>query len=469
MYQAHALETRQQQTQRADPRQILASEILTWTTPELEAAVERELSENPALELRESASSGEPLAVSSAPPPLRLTREEEYHSSSGGRAAGDTAEHESVMERLPSLLSLRDHLRGQVGRTGDRETALIRYLIEWVDDRGYLIADLEEAAERFAVTRRDVEATVRAALQAMDPPGVGARSLRECLSLQAEYLEQSGEGNPLARAILSRCWDDLTARRADRIAARLRAPLTEVETALSFIRSALTPYPAFAFRPHGHGGSPAGLAAVRPDLVFRRTEAGLLDVEITRDYGDSLMLAPLWQRLAEGRAAAAEEDGMRRYVREHVDRAQSFLHGLSRRGRTLRAIGAALTDLQAGYLETGSRAFLRPLTRQMLSEQLGLDESVISRAVADKWAQLPGGDLVPLDAFFGCAQAAREALAALIAEEDPGDPYSDERIAALLTEKGFPLARRTVVKYRSLEKILPARLRKQRPRLEIIP
>ena len=152
---------------------------------------------------------------------------------------------------------------------------------------------------------------------------------------------------------------------------------------------------------------------------------------------------------------------MRRYIRDHVERAQRFLNGVSRRGQTLRRIAAALPELQPGYLETGNRAFLRPLTRQTLAENLSLDESVVSRAVADKWVQLPTGDVIALDAFFGNSHAIRDALAALVAAENPRNPYSDDEIADILSAQGFPLARRTVAKYRSLEKILPARLRRR--------
>jgi RNA polymerase sigma-54 factor len=198
---------------------------------------------------------------------------------------------------------------------------------------------------------------------------------------------------------------------------------------------------------------------VRPDLIFHRSEMGFT-VELTRDYEASLSVAPLWQRLAEKPDTGADE-AMRRYIRDHVERAQRFLSGVSRRGQTLRRIATLLTELQPGFLETGNRAFLRPLTRQTLAESLDLDESVVSRAVSDKWVQLPGGEVVALDAFFGNSHAIRDALAALIASENPGSPYSDDEIADLLSAQGFPLARRTVAKYRSLEKILPARLRRR--------
>ncbi len=496
------IEARQQQTQRIDPRQILASEILAWTTPELEAAVEREMAENPALETRD----GEPLAglmppsydgyaaasmlnanfrtasalgpmfdgganngaavsssgatlPASAPNGLTLSN---FTMSSGG------VDDDNPLDRVAGRRSLRDHLRDQVGQVcgngvnGLVRPDLVRYLIECVDDRGYLCADLLEVAETFRAAPAEVENAVHA-LQAMEPAGVGARDLRECLLLQAEYLEQTGEAHPFALRILTQCWDDLAARREERIAVRLRINLPEARVALAFLQTALTPYPGSAFRPSGSGKNNGqnGAPAIRPDLVFHRVEAGFM-IEMPRDFEEVLAVAPLWKKLSDKPDAGADE-AMRRYIRDHVDRAQAFLTGVSRRGRTLRAIAQALVRYQQGFLETGNRAFLHPLTRQSLAEELSLDESVISRAVADKWVQLPSGEVVPLDAFFGNAHAVREALANLIASENPSCPYSDDEIADELTAQGFPLARRTVAKYRSLEKILPARLRKRSP------
>ena len=451
---SHALEARMQQQQRIDPRQILASEILTWTTQELEAAIEREVAENPALEVND----GETLPQSTITElPAAPAREPDLRLPSAGPREdwGD----DDPMDRVASSLSLRDHLRGQVGQVASgKQAAIVRHLIEHVDERGYLVADLADVAEALRVLPSEVDGAVEA-LQAMDPPGVGARDLRECLVLQAVFLEQVGEGDPLALSILRRCWDDLVAHREARVASRLNAPLDDVKDAVAFLRQALTPYPGRAFRPSWESRPCGGGDTVRPDLVFRRTEAGFV-VEVPGDYSRALALAPLWQRLAD-RPDASADDAMRRYIRDHVERAEGFLQGLARRGRTLRSIAQSLVELQPGFLETGNRAFLRPLTRASLSERLGLDESVISRAVADKFVQLPSGEVVPLDAFFGNAHAIREALRQLVEDEDPADPYADEEIADLLTAQGHPLARRTVAKYRNLEKILPARLRKR--------
>jgi RNA polymerase sigma-54 factor len=471
---AHTLEARQQQTQRIDPRQILASEIMAWTTAELESAVEREMAENPALETRD----GEPFtplytgtgspdgAVGSyangSGPNSVYSREDGGPTRMMPSAAAAALEEDDPLERVASNLSLHDHLRDQVGQVtvDSRQAALVRYLIESVDDRGYLVADLADLTEQFRVPASEVEQAVRA-LQTMDPPGVGARDLRECLTLQVEFLNQAGEAHPLALRILTHCWEELVAHREERIASRLRVTRPEVREAVTFLQKSLAPYPGGMFRASWQSRG-TGSHAVRPDLVFHRAEYGFA-VELTRDFETMLTVAPLWKRLSEQPDAGADES-MRRYIRDHVDRAQSFMAGVTRRGQTLRRIAHSLVECQQGYLETGNRAFLRPLTRQALAERLSLDESVISRAVADKWAQLPSGEVVALDAFFGNAHAVREALSSLIAGEDPSNPYSDDEIADILTAQGFPLARRTVAKYRGLEKILPARLRKRSPR-----
>ncbi len=495
MRQSYALDTRQQQNQRIDPRQILASEILTWTAPELEAAIERELSENPALEVREnetlpaaledtgfgaqqsgSGASAAQRGADAGPTILSLVPGASSESRDGLAGATTSSEgsgtrstsgggdnDDDPMDRVAASLTLHDHLRAQVGQVArsSREAFLVRDLIEYVDDRGYLTADLNEIAADRAASLAEAQDAVNA-LQTMDPPGIGARDLHECLLLQATYLDQAGEGDPLAVALLSRCWDELISRRQNKIAQRLGASLADVGRALEFVQQMLTPYPGSAFRPgwgSGRSGRGGGVPAVRPDIVFCRTEAGFA-IEVPGDYAPHVMLAPLWQKLAE-KPESCKDDGMRRYVREHVERAEGFLHGLQRRGRTLRAIAQALAELQQGFLETSDRAFLRPLTRATLSERLALDESVISRAVADKFAQLPSGDVLPLDAFFGNAHAVRDALANLIESENPANPYSDDEIADILTKQGFPLARRTVAKYRGLEKILPARFRKR--------
>lgn len=471
---SQTLDTRQQQTQKIDPRQILASEILAWNSEELEAAIERELTENPALDLREGESlhRDTPSELTVATVSLndadsatksvseRILESRERKNEVSLSSVSDEPSSDPF-DRMASGISLREHLRRQLGPVleshPDAHPGLLGFLIECVDDRGWLEMDPVEVCEQFRLDRSAVETTV-IALQSMDPPGIGARNLRESLLVQAEFLNGMDEGNPLAFRILQQFWDELSSQKLGRIATKLRIPQAKVDEAVEFLRRALTPYPGASFRTDTVRNAEL-VPSVRPDVIFRRTEAGYM-VELARNYNEVLEVAELWQGLADGSTPA--DEAMRRYVREHVDRAESLIHGISRRGRTLRLIARELARHQVGFLETRNRAFLKPLTRQQLSESLKLDESVVSRAVADKWAQLPSGEIVPLDAFFGNSQAVREALLRLVQEEDPRNPLSDDELANELTELGFQLARRTVAKYRGVERILPARLRKRR-------
>lgn len=470
---SHTLDTRQQQTQKIDPRQILASEILAWNCEELEAAIERELAENPALDLREgesldrdaipattvgtvslSAVDAIPQTVAERILEARQRKDEVALGSVGDAPSSDP------FDRMAAGTSLRDHLRRQVGPVlashPDSHPEVLTFLIECVDDRGWLKVDEADVRERFKLQRQELEATV-AALQSMDPAGVGARTLQESLVLQAEFLASVGEGNAVALRILRQYWDELSNQRTSRLAGRLKVSPAVVDNALEFLRRALTPYPGATFRTDT-AREVAPVPSVRPDIIFTRTEAGYR-VDLARNYQEILEVTALWQGLADGTTPA--DEAMRRYVREHVDRAETLLSGISRRGRTLRLIARELARHQVGFLETRNRAFLKPLTRQQLSETLKLDESVVSRAVADKWAQLPSGETVPLDSFFGNSHAVRESLLRLVQEEDPASPLSDDDLVVQLAELGFTLARRTVAKYRGVERILPARLRRR--------
>ncbi|MFM7186263.1 MAG: RNA polymerase sigma-54 factor [Armatimonadota bacterium] len=450
----------QQQSQRIDPRQILASEIMSWSDRELEGAIERELAENPALEARDHnglfgtygstvGGTGQTSSLKeSGPRTLQLS------------ALQDADGIDDPFDRVAGQVSLSEHLRSQLpdikAMYPDINLHALLYLIDNIDDRGYLDTDIADVVMSTKCDYEDANEALEA-LQQMDPPGIGARDLQESLILQTKHLIADGQGSQLALKILQDHWLDFTSNREQRICTRMRISPQLYAKGVEFIRKALVPYPASGFRPdHGRAES---APAVKPDIVFIRTEAGI-QVELARDFEKDIQVSGEWVSMHQSNEL--KDDASKRYVRDHVERAKAFMTGVARRGKTLKAIAILLAEEQHGFLETQNRTFLRPLTRQSLSQALELDESVISRAVADKWAQLPSGDLMPMESFFGNSEAVREALLNLLASEDPNAPYSDEDIAAILTEQGFPLARRTVAKYRSIERILPARLRKRK-------
>ena len=456
---SNSLNQNQHNTQRIDPRQILSSEIMSWSNSELESAIDKELAQNPALETRDDnglygryGSEVGGIGVLSS------------LSETGPRSMQLSLAHTEdgladPFDRVARTETLTDYLRSQVSDTKSMypciNVRVLYFVIDSVNDKGYLDVSVEDIVTECGCTFPDANEAIEA-LQSMNPPGVGARDLRECMTLQLKHLANDGQGSRLVLKIITEHWDDFTANRERQLCAKLSLTPTRYEQCVNYIRTSLCPYPSSGFR-SSHNRTEV-THVVRPEIVFTRTEAGI-QVQLARDFSKDIIVNADWAEINNSKSVH-KDDSSQRYVKEHVDRATSFVSGVARRGKTLQAIARIIAEEQLGFIETQNRTFLRPFTRQYLSERLQLDESVISRAVADKWAMLPSGDLMPLEGFFGNSDAVREALLDLLTREDKNDPYSDEDIAALLTERGFPVARRTVAKYRSLERLLPARLRK---------
>ena len=170
-----------------------------------------------------------------------------------------------------------------------------------------------------------------------------------------------------------------------------------------------------------------------------------------------------------GRAATASRGASRRSVSDHekhvvayVERADLFLKNLQQRRRTIQRIAEAILEMQQGYLETGQRTFLRPLTRTRLAQRLELHESTVSRALLHKFVQLPSQEVVSFDVFFENAVSAKDIVAGLIAAESDDTPLSDQAIAETLKQRGYPVARRTVVKYLEELRLPASYLRRRR-------
>jgi RNA polymerase sigma-54 factor len=213
---------------------------------------------------------------------------------------------------------------------------------------------------------------------------------------------------------------------------------------------------------------------IRPDVVIRKTASGFEAevVEMRRfTFGMNGMYQSLYQQSRahqvnhdglNGRngaqGAAHLDDSGKQHVREYVSRTRFFIACMRQRWDTLSTIANALIHFQSEFLEYGIRA-LKPLTRGQLAEHVGLHESTVSRATANKYVLLPEGRTIAFDDFFDASLAAKDYLRELIVEEESAQPLSDEDLADRLAEKGIHLARRTVAKYRESMGILPSRLR----------
>jgi RNA polymerase sigma-54 factor len=262
----------------------------------------------------------------------------------------------------------------------------------------------------------------------------------------------------LARSIVRNYIDDFASRRVLRVARRFRVVPALVETAFEMI-AALTPFPAEGFQ--NSPGRPDREPAVSPDIIFRRNEQGW-EVVVTGLDPNSVTLNRFYssrlETLRENPSQA--EGGERKHLTSYIQRARSFISSLEMRRETLTKVGRYLVTNQGAFLSTGDYAFLQPLTRAKLADQIGVHESTISRATSGKFVQLPNGELASFDVFFKASLRIQKMIAEILHTENPDNPLSDERISELLSARGIHIARRTVSKYRDRTKSLSSRKRR---------
>jgi RNA polymerase sigma-54 factor len=463
---------RQTLTQRIDPKLIQANTILQLSQLELQQVVEQELAENPALEEPEE----DPCEGCEIPKTLCIdcvfhkqkTSSDDvdlsvYELETPVDFAGDPDTENDFFANIEAEVTLQDHLRTLLRAVVPKQQyEIAEYLLSNIDDSGYLSCSISEVAEALKISEPEVEA-VLAIIQTFEPSGVGARDLQECLRLQLEHLEEDGQGNPIALAIVRDYWQDMVARRIGRMARRLKVSQKEVQAALVYIKQCLNPYPGNAFRTPWTSKPNDASSAIRPDVIVRRTPAGY-EIEVVQSeqhlLGINSHYKQTYQDMRNGKATKYSDDE-KKHVVEFVERADLFIRNLNQRRRTLRMITKAIVEFQQGYLETGSKAFLRPLTRTRIARALKMHESTVSRATANKYVQLPSEEISSFDFFFDGSVSVKDLIGELIASEDTGNPLSDQAIAEILQERGLAVARRTIVKYREAQKILSSRQRRR--------
>jgi len=464
----------QTQQQKIDPKVILANSILQLSGVELQQAVEQELAENPALEQEDE----EPCAGCELAPFLckdcQYNKQRDDQDFTVGEHtvqepeyvfdfSSDPDDQTDPMSFIRAELTLPEHLRNQLRSTVSGKICEIGdYLVNYIDDSGYLKCDLIELTLELDATDDEIEEAL-AVLQTLDPPGVGARDLRECMVIQLKYLDDEGYGNPIALRMVQDYWEEIKSRKYNRIARRLKLKPDRVLDAVNFIQTRLSPYPAAAFRSPWDSKPSDAREAVRADVIVHRTPIGY-EIEVVTNEHIALTINPYYRQIysdvRNGKARTYSSED-KKHIMEYIERAELFIKNINNRRRTLKNITRHIVEFEQGFLETGSRLFLRPLTRVKIAKALGIHESTVSRATANKYVQLPNQEVVPFEFFFQAAHSIGDMIASLIGNEDSAHPMSDQEIADTLKERGYPVARRTVVKYREARKILSSRQRRR--------
>jgi RNA polymerase sigma-54 factor len=450
------------------PKQIAANYILQMSSVELQEAIAEELDENPALEMLELPSCpicGSPVAGNYCTEcmPQRAATEDggvpagdELPADSPARVRDEEDEFDPIA-RAEADFTLEDHLTWNLyALLPARLHPVADHLVGALDGNGFLTQGDEEIAAATGTTVDDV-VIVRAAMRGIEPIGIGSRSITESLLAQVEYLREAGEVEvpAIAEAVIGEHLADLGERRFREVAAALGVTQREVVATWEFVKSNLNPYPTSAFTAAVSGDG--ARAIIRPDVIIREVD-GELVVEVVESRRFSLRVAPIYSSLSSRLRSSDATETEKQHVREYVGRAKFFIDNINRRRATIQRIAECLAERQRDYLLHGVQ-HLVPLTRAEVGELIGMHESTVSRATADKFVMIPSGEVVPFSHFFTASLGVKDQIRRLIDAEDPAHPYSDQEIADVLAGEGIALARRTVAKYRDELQILPARLR----------
>jgi RNA polymerase sigma-54 factor len=434
---------------RVTPALLNLAQLLALPSLDLQQLVQQELADNPALDEVETYEQACARCGSLIIDGICVT-------CASADTASDTLPPNRDEDVDPLLFvaaprSLSETLLGDLyASLPDGEHPIALALVGNLDDRGFLGDEIDDLADMLGVPVERVESVLQR-LRELGPPGIATRGPQECLLVQIDMLAAQGVSDPYARAIVAEHFEDLGAGRFKQIARHLRISADEVDASRAFIRRHLWPFPAQAAMPDV--APPQRTRYRTADIAIVRRDESFV-VEVLHSPRRVLRLNPLYQDLA--RKAATLPDEERAHVQEYIARARVFLTNLRQRESTLQRIGETIVERQEPFLLHGVR-HLAPMTRAEIALELGVHESTVSRATADKTALIPNGTLLPMSEFFVAARGVQDVLRELISNEP--HPLSDDELARLLAEHGYPIARRTVAKYRDLMKIPPSHLR----------
>jgi len=456
------------------PQIIQSIEILQLPTLELQQRLKQELMENPLLEMQEIIPDEEEETAEDPPREERAETDDDFekmkeieeavrdYGSQKVRRSPESSEgdrkYEAMQNTAARPISLQDYLFDQYSllETPDELSEVAENLIYNIDDDGYLQYDLEEIAESMdgRATPEDAERALKI-IQSLDPPGVGARNLGECLLLQ---MRNDPDDHSLARELIANHLEDLYMNRIPKIAKNAGCSVEEIKEAVEFI-SHLNPKPGIAF---SSDVSPYVIPDVVVEYVDGEYEVRLEDDRLPRVYINSA-----YSRLLRDRRTS---EPAKDYIRKKIQAARWLIDSIEQRRNTLFKISRAIVGVQRPFLEKGV-AHLVPLKMQTIAQATGVHVSTVCRAISEKYVQTPVG-IFPLKFFFTggtrttdgrvrSRKSVKELVRHVIHTEDKRNPLSDDEVAAKLQADGLDIARRTVTKYRKGMSIPSSRQRRE--------
>jgi RNA polymerase sigma-54 factor len=487
------IQLRQTQKLVMTPQLQQAIKMLQLSNIELAERIDQELQENPALEIDETdleRDTGAQEQAQETENEKAETIEEEFYDASEisetyeGEYKYENKEYShleqpSVVDKKREFIegtvfreeTLKEHLLSQVQllTISERESEACELLIGYIDMMGYIALPLEEIhkdnvsggtpaffeddTDRGLFTLQELEGALNI-IQGLDPPGVGARDITECLLLQ---LRMKGSF-PLAERIIKDFLNEIKLRKLEEIARKLKVPLSKVNDSFNII-SGLEPYPGRQF----YSGE---IKYIVPDVIIEENEEGF-EVIANNSYIPKLRVNGYFENLMRRKKSDKRIKG---FVAEKVQRAKNFIHWIEQRESTLVRVTKAILEEQLDFFKNGPK-YLKPLVLKDIAAKLDLHESTISRITSSKYVQTQFG-VFQLKYFFSntipaygsreySSTSIKEMIKDIIQDEKSKRQLSDQKIAELLSQHGIKIARRTIAKYRKELNILPSNLRRK--------
>ncbi|MDR2859668.1 MAG: RNA polymerase factor sigma-54 [Mediterranea sp.] len=481
----------QQQIQTLSPQQILVVKLLELPAVELEERIHAELLENPALEEIENDNSAEDNIDNEGDSESNEDPGNDYDSLGDYLTEDDIPDYKlqennrSKEEQVADIpfsdtTSFYELLQEQLAEQDltAHQQELAEYLIGSLDDDGLLRRSLKDISDELAIyaginTSTGELEEILQLIQDFDPPGIGARDLQECLLIQIKRRkaeDESDTSTDVQEAIIKECYEEFTRKHWDKIIRKLQLTEDDFEAAISGITK-LNP------RPGSSLGEAIGrnTQQISPDFIVDTYDNNLISVSLNNKRVPQLRMSREFTEMMEehtknraNQSKEAKEAMM--FLKQKMDAAQGFIDAIKQRQHTLLTTMQAIVEWQRPFFAEGDESLLRPMILKDVAERTGLDISTISRVSNSKYVQTNYG-VYSLKYFFNDGYTTEEGeetsvrnirniLKQCIENENKKEPFTDDELTAILKEKGYPIARRTVAKYRQQLNIPVARLRK---------
>ena len=461
--------------QKLSPQQIQMIKLLELPAVQLEQRIKQEIEDNIVLEEEERSAEDE------EQPPQQISFDEYLREddtpSYKSRINNFSKDDKQRPVYLTEGRSLQEYLVEQLGYRNlpERDLRLAVYLIGSIDEDGYLRRDLESVADDIAFTM-GLETTAEelerllGIIHELEPAGIGARDLRECLLLQMAQMPVNTRSRRLAKKILTNYFDEFVKKHYEKLMARLQISEADFRDAIAEIRH-LSPKPGNLYAEGGTDTTPY----IIPDFILDYQDGrfslslnsyNVPEVRVNRRYMEMIreMVG------SDGRVREKDKEAIQ-FVKNKIDSAKWFISAIKQRHDTLMRTMQTILDYQQEYFKDGDKSKLRPMILKDIADRTGLDVSTISRVVNSKYVQTQFGIILLKSLFSEAMQTdsgeevssyeIKNILQQCIDEEDKRRPLTDETLMDILNSKGYRIARRTVAKYREMLGIPVARLRKQ--------